>query len=128
MDNIERLAQQAAEAINGGEFNDGKWYTEGQRQAWRKAMTPAADEIERLRSQMDLFDPSTTQEMAAAALNFANDEIKRLQERNHALRKALQLIAAPSKVVVKGEEAVVALRLVLSSHRRTALKALGEGE
>jgi DNA-directed RNA polymerase specialized sigma subunit len=86
----------------------------------------AADEIERLRSQMDLFDPSTTQEMAAAALNFANDEIKRLQERNHALRKALQLIAAPSKVVVKGEEAVVALRLVLSSHRRTALKALGD--
>ena len=47
------------------------------------------------------------------------DEIERL-------RKALQLIAAPSKVVVKGEEAVVALRLVLSSHSRTALKALGE--
>ena len=49
MDIVERLAQQAAETINGGEFNDGKWYTEGQRQAWRKAMTPAADEIERLR-------------------------------------------------------------------------------
>jgi hypothetical protein len=49
MDIVERLAQQAAEAINGGEFNDGKWYTEGQRQAWRKALTPAADEIERLR-------------------------------------------------------------------------------
>lgn len=49
------------------------------------------------------------------------DEIERL-------RKALQLIAAPSKVVVKGEEAVVALRLVLSSHRRTARKALGEKE
>ena len=47
----------------------------------------AADEIERLRSQMDLFNPSTTQEMAAAALNFANDEIKRLQERNHVLRE-----------------------------------------
>jgi hypothetical protein len=49
MDIVERLAQQAAETINGGEFYDGKWYTEGQRQAWRKAMTPAADEIERLR-------------------------------------------------------------------------------
>ena len=49
MDIVERLAQQAAETINGGEFNDGRWYTEGQRQAWRKAMTPAADEIERLR-------------------------------------------------------------------------------
>ena len=44
-------------------------------------------EVERLRSQMDLFDPSTTKEMAAAALNFANDEIKRLQEKNHALRQ-----------------------------------------
>ena len=51
MDIVERLAQQAAETINGGEFNDGKWYTEGQRQAWRKAMTPAADEIERLRQE-----------------------------------------------------------------------------
>ena len=48
----------------------------------------AADEIERLRSQMDLFDPNTTQEMAAATLNFANDAIGQLQERNHALREA----------------------------------------
>jgi aspartate/methionine/tyrosine aminotransferase len=48
----------------------------------------AIAEIERLRSQMDLFDPSTTQEMAAATLNFANDAIGQLQERNHALRKA----------------------------------------
>jgi hypothetical protein len=52
MDIVERLAQQAAETINGGEFYDGKWYTEGQRQAWRKAMTPAADEIERLRAAL----------------------------------------------------------------------------
>jgi len=51
MDIVERLAQQAAETINGGEFNDGKWYTEGQRQAWRKAMAPAADEIARLRKE-----------------------------------------------------------------------------
>ena len=55
MDIVERLAQQAAETINGGEFNDGKWYTEGQRQAWRKAMTPAADEIERLRKALKIF-------------------------------------------------------------------------
>jgi ubiquinone biosynthesis protein UbiJ len=51
MDIVERLAQQAAETINGGEFYDGKWYTEGQRQAWRKAMTPAATEIEWLREE-----------------------------------------------------------------------------
>ena len=52
MDIVERLAQQAAETINGGEFYDGKWYTEGQRQAWRKAMAPAATEIERLREAL----------------------------------------------------------------------------
>lgn len=52
MDNIERLAQQAAETINGGEFNDGKWYTEGQRRAWRKAMTPAAKKIKRLQAAL----------------------------------------------------------------------------
>lgn len=52
MDIVEQLAQQAAETINGGEFHDGKWYTEGQRQAWRKAMTPAANKIERLQSAL----------------------------------------------------------------------------
>ena len=71
MDIVERLAQQAAETINGGEFYDGKWYTEGQRQAWRKAMTPAADEIERLREALQkiaavdderLPSPSTPEE------------------------------------------------------------------
>lgn len=60
MDIVERLAQQAAETINGGEFTDGTWYTEGQRQAWRKAMTPAADEIEQLQDivrTLSLFVP-----------------------------------------------------------------------
>ena len=75
MDIVERLAQQAAETINGGEFNDGTWYTEGQRQAWRKAMTPAADEIERLRGIIN-----------DDRLEGAADEIERL-------RKALQQIA-----------------------------------
>jgi hypothetical protein len=99
MDIVERLARQTAETINGGEFNNGKWYTEGQRQAWRKAMTPAAYEIEllqkvneQLRSQMVLFDPNTTQEMAAAALNFANDAIGQLQGRNHSLRERVELL------------------------------------
>ena len=54
-------------------------------------------EVERLRSQMDLFDPSTTKEMAAAALNFANGAIGQLQERNHALRGALQHILTHCK-------------------------------
>lgn len=47
-DLIEKLARKAAELINGGEFYDGKWYSEGHREAWRKAMKPAADRIEAL--------------------------------------------------------------------------------
>lgn len=77
----------------------------------------AADEIERLRIDLEVEGGRRVK-----AQLFQNDMLKEIER----LRKALQLIAAPSKVVVKGEEAVVALRLVLSSHRRTALKALGE--
>jgi len=79
------------DTINGCEFYDGKWYTEGQRQAWRKAMTPAADEIERL-------------------------------------REALRKIAAASKIIAKGKDMELALQLLLTSHRQTALKALGKEE
>lgn len=38
---IESAAQAIAEAMNGGEFNNGKWYTERHREAWRKAVGPA---------------------------------------------------------------------------------------
>jgi hypothetical protein len=69
MDIVERLAQQAAETINGGEFNDGKWYTEGQRQAWRKAMTPAADEIERLREENKRLRESNQHKTMQSRLN-----------------------------------------------------------
>jgi len=55
-------------------------YWEAQASMWHENYKEAANDVERLRSQMDLFDPSTTKEMAAAALNFANDEIKRLRK------------------------------------------------
>jgi hypothetical protein len=44
----EKLAQESAELINGGEWRDGKWYSEGHRDAWRRALKPAADYIEKL--------------------------------------------------------------------------------
>lgn len=47
----EKLAQEAAELINGGEWRDGKWYSDGQRDAWRRALKPAADRIEKLEEQ-----------------------------------------------------------------------------
>lgn len=49
----EKLAKEAAELINGGEFYDGKWYSEGHREAWRKAMKPAADRIEALETALE---------------------------------------------------------------------------
>jgi hypothetical protein len=39
--NIELIAQRIAEALNGGEFRNGAWYTEGQRQAWVAAVGSA---------------------------------------------------------------------------------------
>jgi len=48
----EKLAQEAAELINGGEWRDGKWYSEGHRDAWRRALKPAADRIEKLEAAL----------------------------------------------------------------------------
>ena len=84
MDIVERLKQE----FSGNALKD----IADQTRAYVKERHVAADEIERLRSQMDLFDPSTTQQMAAAALNFANDAIGQLQERNHALRERVELL------------------------------------
>jgi len=47
----EKLAQEAAELINGGEWRDGKWYSDGHRDAWRRALKPAADRIEKLEEE-----------------------------------------------------------------------------
>lgn len=50
MNNLaEKMAEEIAERLNGGEFEDGKWYTDGQRTAWINAVRPFADEIKKLR-------------------------------------------------------------------------------
>ena len=48
----EKLAQEAAELINGGEWRDGKWYSDGHRDAWRRALKPAASRIEKLEDEL----------------------------------------------------------------------------
>ena len=48
----EKLAQEAAELINGGEWRDGKWYSDGHRDAWRRALKPATDRIEKLEAAL----------------------------------------------------------------------------
>lgn len=49
MDIAEKMAADIAVKLNGGEWSDGKWYSEGHRKAWMEAVKPQADEIERLR-------------------------------------------------------------------------------
>ena len=49
----EKLAQESAGLINGGEWRDGKWYSEGHRDAWRRALKPAADRIEKLEALVE---------------------------------------------------------------------------
>jgi hypothetical protein len=84
----EKLAQEAAELINGGEWRDGKWYSEGQRDAWRRALKPAADRILELEEQAhyangvaDLamkhrdYAEQRIEKLEAALRAIANDEI-----------------------------------------------------
>lgn len=54
MDRTEQMAADIAVKLNGGEWSDGKWYSEGHREAWIKAVQPYADEIERLRKDYAL--------------------------------------------------------------------------
>ena len=53
MDTAEKMAADIALTMNGGEWKDGKWYSKGHREAWIKAVQPYADEIERLREEVD---------------------------------------------------------------------------
>ena len=79
----EKLAQEAAELINGGEWRDGKWYSDGQRDAWRRALKPAADRIERLEAALKKiaylpfggagFNPLTLSKFAREALEGKDD-------------------------------------------------------
>ena len=52
MDIAEKMAADIAVKLNGGECSHGKWYSEGHREAWIKAVQPYADEIERLREAL----------------------------------------------------------------------------
>ena len=55
MDIAEKMAADIALDMNGGEWTDGKWYSQGHRDAWIKAVKPYADEIERLQKENELL-------------------------------------------------------------------------
>jgi len=53
MDIAKKMAADIALAMDGGEWKDGKWYSKFHRDAWIKAVKPYADEIERLRRDVE---------------------------------------------------------------------------
>jgi len=112
----EKLAQEAAELINGGEFYNGKWYSDGHRDAWRRAMNPAAERIEQLEHELQ-WEKESREAAAKKAWEFA-DRIEQLEA-------ALREITSVEKVyVAKGEDMAQALTVLLSSHLKTARAAL----
>ena len=52
MDIVDQMAADIAMKMNGGEWTDGKWYSQGHRDAWVKAVQPYADEIVKLREAL----------------------------------------------------------------------------
>lgn len=52
MDIVDQMAADIAMKMNGGEWTDGKWYSQGHRDAWVKAVQPYADEIVKLRDAL----------------------------------------------------------------------------
>jgi len=52
MDIAEKMAADIALAIDGGDWQDAKWFSKFHREAWIKAVQPYADEIERLREEI----------------------------------------------------------------------------
>ena len=52
MDIAEKMAADIALAIDGGDWQDAKWFSKFHREAWIKAVQPYADEIEQLREAL----------------------------------------------------------------------------
>ena len=55
MDIAEKMAADIALAIDGGDWQDAKWFSKFHREAWIKAVQPYADEIERLREALKQY-------------------------------------------------------------------------
>ena len=84
MDIAEKMAADIALAIDGGVWQDAKWFSKFHREAWIKAVQPYADEIERLRGEVMAWWKET--EIMRSDLAIYSEQIERQQ-------KALQWIA-----------------------------------
>ena len=71
MDIAEKMAADIALAIDGGDWQDAKWFSKFHREAWIKAVQPYADEIERLQDALQTIAEEGSgwgQSVALAAL------------------------------------------------------------
>ena len=109
----EKLAQEAAELINGGEWRDGKWYSEGHRDAWRRALKPAADRIEKLEGDVGV--------LIAASIRLSS----RIDlDSDHYVDRIEKLEAALLNVMVGGNHVALLIGVGHPPHTATHDKAL----
>ena len=101
MDIAEKMAADIALAIDGGDWQDAKWFSKYHREAWIKAVKPYADEIERLRGIIN-----------DDRLEKAADEIERLREENQRRK----------------EHTILLYSLVQTEHEMIRIAALKEDE
>ena len=101
MDIAEKMAADIALAIDGGDWQDAKWFSKFHREAWIKAVKPYADEIERLRGIIN-----------DDRLEKAADEIERLREENQRRK----------------EHTILLYSLVQTEHEMIRIAALKEDE
>ena len=76
MDIVEKMAADIALAIDGGDWQDAKWFSKFHRDAWTKAVKPYADEIERLREALTWIERHPVEE--SKQWEVAVKEMKRL--------------------------------------------------
>ena len=100
----EKLAQEAAELINGGEWRDGKWYSEGHRDAWRRALKPAAARIEKLEAGEEEWN------------RICNRYAARIDKLEAALRQIIQEDALTGKTVFIGDFGKIARKALGEKH------------
>ena len=112
MDIAEKMAADIALAIDGGDWQDAKWFSKFHREAWIKAVQPYADEIERLREALNLERQLKDDALRAFNESQAADEIERLREENQRRKEHTMLLYS----------------LVQTEHEMIRIAALKEGE
>ena len=112
MDIAEKMAADIALAIDGGDWQDAKWFSKFHREAWIKAVQPYADEIERLREALNLERQLKDDALRAFNESQAADEIERLREENQRRK----------------EHTILLYSLVQTEHEMIRIAALKESE